>query len=80
MKQVFVYMRNRIAAQIPPRRLRRQGRKTMRDNIKIQQLAERIYNYVDPWDRDYETVDDIANDIKNDPETVVEYLLDILEA
>lgn len=52
----------------------------MRDNVLIQQLAERIYNYVDPWDRDYETVDDIANDIKNDPETVIEYLLDLLEA
>ena len=52
---------------------------TMRDNIKIQQLAERIYNYVDPWDRDYETVDDIANDIKNDPEAVIEYLMDLLE-
>jgi len=52
----------------------------MRDNIKIQQLADRLYNFVDPWDRDYETVDDIANDIKTDPETVIEYLLDLLEA
>lgn len=51
----------------------------MRDNIQIQQLAERIYNYIDPWDRDYETVDDIANDIKNDPDTVIEYLIDLLE-
>lgn len=51
----------------------------MRDNIKIQQLAERIYNYVDPWDRDYETVDDIANDIKSDPDLIIEYLMDQLE-
>lgn len=51
----------------------------MRDNIKIQQLAERIYNYVNPWDRDYETVDDIANDIKNDPDLIIEYLMDQLE-
>jgi hypothetical protein len=47
--------------------------------IMRQKLAERIYNYVDPWDRDYATVDDIANDIKNDPETIIEYLMDLLE-
>jgi hypothetical protein len=51
----------------------------MRDNIKIQQLAQRLFNFVDPWDRDYETVDDIANDMKQDPEAVIEYLLDLLE-
>ena len=49
------------------------------DNIKAQKLAERIFNYVDPWDRDYETVDDIANDIKQDPLTVMEYLMDLLD-
>lgn len=51
----------------------------MRDNVKIQQLAQRLFDFVDPWDRDYETVDDIANDMKQDPETVIEYLLDLLE-
>ena len=49
------------------------------DNIKVQKLAERIFNYVDPWDRDCETVDDIANDIKQDPLTVMEYLMDLLD-
>lgn len=49
------------------------------DNIQVQKLAERLYNYVDPWDRDYETVDDIANDIKQDPLIVIEYLMDLLE-
>ncbi len=49
------------------------------DNIQVQELAERLYNYVDPWDRDYETVDDIANDIKQDPLTVIKYLMDLLE-
>jgi len=44
-----------------------------------QKLATRIFNYVDPWDRDYETVDDITNDIANDPEAVIEYLMDLLE-
>lgn len=48
-------------------------------NVLRQKLAERIYNYVDPWDRDYETVDDIANHIKNDPELVIDYLMDLLE-
>lgn len=51
----------------------------MRDNITIQKLAKRIYNYIAPWDRDYETVDDIANDIKNDPDLIIEYLMDQLE-
>ncbi len=49
------------------------------DNIQVQELAERLYNYVDPWDRDYETVDDIANDIKQDPLTVIKYLMELLE-
>lgn len=47
--------------------------------ILRQKLAERIFNFVDPWDRDYGTVDDIANDIKKDPEAVIEYLMDLLE-
>jgi len=51
----------------------------MRDNVKIQQLAQRLFDFVDPWDRDYETVDDIAEDIRKDPEAVIEYLLDLLE-
>lgn len=49
------------------------------DNIELMKLAERIYNYVAPWDRDYETVEDIFNDIKNDPALVIEYLMDLLE-
>ena len=57
---------------------KKKGEKVM-DNIQVQKLAERLYNYVDPWDRDYETVDDIANDIKQDPLTVIEYLMDLLE-
>lgn len=51
----------------------------MRDNITIQKLAERIFNYIDPWDRDYETIVDIAEDIKNDPDAIIEYLMDQLE-
>ena len=51
----------------------------MRNKVKIMDLATRLYNYVDPWERDYETVDDIANDIENDPDLIIEYLLDLLE-
>ena len=47
--------------------------------ILRQKLAERLFNYIDPWDREYESADDIANDIKNDPELVIEYLMDLLE-
>ena len=47
--------------------------------ILRQKLADRLFNYIDPWDREYESADDIANDIKNDPELVIEYLMDLLE-
>jgi len=49
------------------------------DKVEVMKQAERIYNYVAPWDRDYETVDDIANDIASDPVLVIEYLMDLLE-
>lgn len=49
------------------------------DAYNAQKLAERLYNMIDPWDRDYETVDDLANDIKNDPCAVIEYLIDLVD-
>jgi hypothetical protein len=48
-------------------------------SVTRQKVAERIFNYIAPWDRDYETIDDIANDIENDPEAVIDYLMDLLE-
>ena len=51
----------------------------MRDKVKIMDLANKLYNLIDPWERDYETVDDLANDIENDPLLVIEYLIDLLE-
>jgi len=51
----------------------------MRDKVRIYDLANKLYNLIAPWDRDYETVDDIANDIENDPDLIIEYLLDLLE-
>lgn len=51
----------------------------MTNNNTIQELAQRIYNYMAPWDREYKTVDDIAEDIKNDPAAVIQYLMDELQ-
>lgn len=45
---------------------------------RITEIAERIYELADPWERDYEP-DDIAGQIVNDPLAVIEYLLDRLE-
>ena len=44
-----------------------------------QKVAQRIFDYIDPWDRDYESSGDIANDIKNNPELVCEYLMDLID-
>lgn len=43
-------------------------------------FAQRIYDLVDPWDRDGYTVEDIARTIKDDPLAIIEDLLDRLEA
>lgn len=53
--------------------------KTM-NNDKLTELATRIYNYIDPWDREDATVEDIARDITTNPNAVIDYLLDQLEA
>jgi hypothetical protein len=47
---------------------------------KKQALAQRLFDFIPHWDREYETVDEAAEDIKNNPETIIEYLLDLLEA
>ena len=41
-------------------------------------LAQRIHDYTDPWNRE-ETVEQIADTIRTDPEAVINYLLDIIE-
>ena len=51
----------------------------MRDNVFIQELAERLFKLIDPWDRDYNSADDIASDIKDNPDVVIEYLIELLE-
>ena len=51
----------------------------MTTNTNISKLAERLYDLIDPWDRDYKDINEIADDIKTDPETVIAYLLDVIE-
>lgn len=43
------------------------------------QLAQRIYDITDPWDRDEATPENIAHDIKTDPLAVIEYLINLVE-
>jgi len=46
--------------------------------MNTQELAQRIYDYTDPWERE-STVEEIAETIKTDPEAVISYLMDIIE-
>lgn len=46
---------------------------------KLRELAERIFNLADPWDRDEVTMESIEKAIKEDPEAVIEKLLDTIE-
>lgn len=43
------------------------------------ELAERIYTYFDPWDLEYSSVDEIEENIKEDPTAVISFLLDTIE-
>ena len=43
------------------------------------QLAKRIYEILDPWDRDDATPESIAEDIKNDPLETIEFLINLVE-
>lgn len=52
----------------------------MNKEAHIKELAQRLFDYIAPWDREYNTVDDIADDMENNPVAVIEYLLDQLEA
>lgn len=44
-------------------------------DAEIMDLAEQIYEYFDPWERDEFTADDIAEDLKKDPIPVVKLLV-----
>lgn len=45
---------------------------------KLTEVATRIYNLVDPWERE-QTPEEIAEDIKNDPTGAISYLLDLID-
>lgn len=49
------------------------------DKNKVMDLAKRIFELSDPWDIDYATVEEIAEDIENDPLATIDYILGILE-
>lgn len=43
---------------------------------RINELAQRLYDLIDPWDCDYATIDDFIIDLQDDPLAIIEYLLD----
>ena len=47
---------------------------------KIQEAAQRLYDFFDPWSREDITPADIERDIKENPTETINYLLDMLEA
>lgn len=49
------------------------------DEKKVNELAQKLYQLVDPWDSDYQTVDDFVINIQDDPLKVIEYLVNLLE-
>ena len=59
--------------------IKRKVSKQLTGSVEVADLATRFFNYLDPWDRDYRSADEIAQDIENDPCLVIEYLLDLLE-
>lgn len=56
----------------------RQEGKTMNDENRLQQIAKRIYDMIDPWEREF-TIDELAQDITADPLATIEGLLDSIE-
>lgn len=44
----------------------------------LTELAERIYNIMDPWEREF-TVEEIAHDIADGPLMCIKWLLDRIE-
>ena len=46
---------------------------------KIKELAERIYNTLDPWDKAETSIEETTECLKDDPLAAVEYLLEIVE-
>lgn len=45
----------------------------------IEDLANRLYTITDPWDREYASVQEVANAIEADPLGVIDYLVTWIE-
>ena len=49
-------------------------------NEKVNELAKRLWDYTDPWDREDTTVEDVARQIEEHPLDVIQHLLNLLDA
>lgn len=48
-------------------------------NDWIADLANRLYILVDPWDREYASPEEMAEQIKSNPLAIIDYLSSCLE-
>lgn len=46
---------------------------------RVSEIAKRIYDLVDPWDREWATESEIMDEIRERPLEVIEYLIDMLD-
>lgn len=46
---------------------------------KIKELAERVFNLLEPWERIDTSVEETANCIRENPLAAIEFLLDLAE-
>jgi len=51
----------------------------MNDRVKLNELAKRLYDLFDPWDRLDMTPADFAKVIQADPLGTIEHLLDTID-
>ena len=51
----------------------------MKKSEYITELAQRIYDYLDPWERSDYTPEDIKQQIENDPVSTISFLINLLE-
>ena len=46
---------------------------------QVKEIARRLEQLIDPWDRDWQTAEEMEEEIKNDPAAVINYLIDYIE-
>ena len=46
---------------------------------RTEEIAKRVMELVDPWDRENDTIETTVRAIKENPEAVIEFLLDIID-